>query len=97
MQIIEYTIQSIKKELLTLGYPCEDFFNLNEASFDNDSSSRELLIAIGWIFNYHDIIETFFENSSSICEREYFEEFATNVNIKKKFSDLLKISLYVHS
>ena len=76
---LEKTIQFIKNELIHLGYSCEDFLKLNEASFNHKNSSREVLIAIGWLFNSYEVIEIFFENSSFRCQQEYFKGFENQV------------------
>jgi hypothetical protein len=64
-------IQTIKKNMLVLGYPKEDFFELPE-KFDTENS-QEILIAIGWLIYTHNIIEMFILKSNLFHEEEYFK------------------------
>lgn len=80
--------------MLKLGYIFQDFFNLS-SSFE-ESTSREILIAIGWLISTYEIISIFIENSSSFMDEEYFKENALKsikINEIKKETDSLKSQL----
>lgn len=61
-----------------MGYACEDFYKLTE-SFQSENSSREILIAIGWLISTYEIIDICIKKSKSQIDEEYFKETATKV------------------
>lgn len=75
------TLRYIKEELVKLGYFCNDFFMLN--SLADDNSSREVLIAIGWLVYTYEIIELFIQNSNCQLDQEYYNEDALRVVVYK--------------
>jgi hypothetical protein len=76
--IQENMIKRIKHKLIDLGYACEDFYKLEE-SYESNKSSRDLLIAVGWLISAYDIIELFISNSHCLVDEEYFKETALKV------------------
>jgi hypothetical protein len=78
----DIAIKSIKKDMLKLGYSNNEFLNLKEDYYDvNNCSSREILIAIGWLISTYDVIELFSQNVLNIYNDEYFKEKLTKVTI----------------
>lgn len=88
----EKTIQFMKKEFIRYGYPNEDFFKLNESSYNDKNASREVLVAIGWFFFTFELIELFNKNSATVCEQEYFKDIDDAV---KKIS-IKHIALFIY-
>lgn len=65
---------------MKLGYICHEFFKLG--SFKSSCSSREVLIAIGWLVYTYEIIYIFIENSNCPLDEEYYKENALKVKFK---------------
>ena len=68
-------IKLIKTNMIKLGYSNNDFFKLQE----ENSSSREILIAIGWLISTYDLIELISQNILNLYNDEYFKEKLTKV------------------
>lgn len=80
--------------MLKLGYICQEFFNLS-SSFD-ENTSREILIAIGWLISTYEIISLFIQHSNCFMDEEYFKENALksiNIDEIKKETDCLRSQL----
>ncbi|CAF0768127.1 unnamed protein product [Brachionus calyciflorus] len=89
----EKVVKFLKEELLKLGYSCDDFFKLKSSFDENDTSSREILISIGWLISSYEIIKLFIANSNSLLDEEYFKEnalMAMNLSEVKKEVDISK-------
>lgn len=72
----------IKEELGKLGYFCSEFYCLK--SLEDSRSSREVLIAIGWLVYTYEIINLLIENSSCPSDEEYFkDELSLKVKLNK--------------
>lgn len=53
-------------------------FNLNP-KMDSENSSREILIAIGWLISTFEIIDILIKKSNCLTDEEYFKENALKV------------------
>ena len=77
--------------MLNFGYSCKDFLNLKELYFDADTS-REVLIAIGWLISSYDILETLSKNVLSLYDEEFLKEDDNFDDIANEI-DLIKLSM----
>jgi hypothetical protein len=62
-----------------LGYGSEQFMSLDE-SFESNSGSREILLAIGWLIYTYQLIDLFVTNAQGFCEEEYFKQNSIKVS-----------------
>ena len=68
--------------MISLGYASSDFINLEESLNSSRISSREALIAVGWLIHTYQLIDTFIRNANSFADEEYFK--SNNLKVRNQ-------------
>lgn len=61
--------------MLKLGYQCQDFLNSTSSlnPSDQESSSRDLLLASGWLISTQELTDVMISEMQSLVDDEYYK------------------------
>ena len=73
--------------MLKLGYQCQDFLNSTNSlnPSEEESRSRDLLLASGWIFSTQQVIDVMISEMQSLVDDEYYKVDHYEVYFVKSF------------